>query len=223
MEASKEAKSGKSPANWFVRGKVRSTVTVPITQGGNLARSIRDKLAKIQAPNNRTQVIEETGRPIHYGLKRMDINNTLGCQYIESCPVTERTDCSTMRTSYRLDCLYCHPTEDRIEDISPKDRSIYLGCSGRSMHSRMVDHMKDMKAGDMSNAMVKHMDNVHPNMNWREDMPIRARRIKSHITTLRRLIDESLRLEQYKGLANSKGEWGRGGGLVGDHSTRTNN
>ena len=35
IRACKQAKSGKSPANWFVRGEVRSTVTVPITPGGN--------------------------------------------------------------------------------------------------------------------------------------------------------------------------------------------
>ena len=78
ITACKQAKSGKSPANWFVRGEVRSTVTVPITPGGNLAHRVRDMSTRIQAPNNKTQVIEVTGEPIFQGLKRMDVNNSLG-------------------------------------------------------------------------------------------------------------------------------------------------
>ena len=177
----------------------------------------------IQVLNNRTQVIEKTGEPIYQGLKRMDTHNSLGCQYLDTCLATENTKCLTMRTTYRLDCIYCHPNEGSLAEICPQERSIYLGCSGRSLHSRMVGHIKDIKAGDMSNATVKHLTHIHPDRNWRQEVPVRARRVKTHTTTLRRLIDESLRLEKHQGLANSKGEWGRGGGLVRKHSVSRNN
>ena len=86
----------------------------------------------------------------------------------------------------------------------------------------MTDHIKDIRGGDTSNAMVKHLTLVHPERNWRQEVPIRARKVKTHTSTLRRLIDESLRLERHTNLANSKGEWGRGGGLVRNHNKRTN-
>ena len=70
--------------------------------------------------------------------------------------------------------------------------------------------------------MVKHFENVHPEYPWQTEVPIRARVIKYHTSVLHRVIDESIRLERNTGLANSKGEWGRGGGLVRSHSRRTN-
>ena len=183
---------------------------------------MRQKLNQIQQPNNRTQVIEETGQSISHGLMKIDINNQLGCQYHEKCCVTNKTDCTSMRCTYRLDCTYCHPNEGSVDDINPVNRSIYLGCSGRSLHARLLDHLKDIRNGDTSNAMVKHFTNTHADQDWRNERPVRARKVKPHNHIMRRLIDEALRLEKNENLANSKGEWGRGGGLVRDHSTRTN-
>ena len=70
--------------------------------------------------------------------------------------------------------------------------------------------------------MVKHLANSHPDKPWRTEIPIRARVVKYHNNIMKRVVDESLRLEKHGGLANSKGEWGRGGGLVRQHTARTN-
>ena len=86
----------------------------------------------------------------------------------------------------------------------------------------MVDHRRDITNGKEKNAMVKHMINCHSNNSWKTDVPVRARPVKYHNKTLNRVIDECLRLEQNQGLANSKGEWGRGGGMVRSHSSKTN-
>ena len=128
-----------------------------------------------------------------------------------------------MNISYRLDCKRCHPEPGDVNDINPVNRSIYLGCSGRSLHSRLQEHESDIVDADSTNAMVKHLKAAHPeDEEWRNEQPIRARVIKNHMSTLKRLIDESLRLEANPGLANSKSEWGRGGGLVRNHAKRTN-
>ena len=214
-------RAGKTKANWFMRDNIRSTVSIQITPHGTLANQLRDSLKKIQDKNNQTQVIEKAGIPIYSGLKVTDVNNKLGCQYVEECKATNKTDCTTMKLTYRLDCTYCHPEEDRVNSISPINRSIYVGCAGRSLHARTLDHVKDLKAGDQGNAIVKHMVAQHENRDWKSELPIRVRVVTGHSTTLRRLIDESLRLEKNQGLANSKGEWGRGGGLVRAHNKRT--
>ena len=97
-----------------------------------------------------------------------------------------------------------------------------MGCTGCSLHVRLQGHMKDLKAANKKNAMVKHFQTVHPNHQWRTGEFVRARVVTKHCNVLTRFIDESLRLEKYQGLANSRGEWGRGGGLIRDHSVRTN-
>ena len=136
---------------------------------------MRHKLSQIQLKNNRTQVIEEAGKPVTYGLKRIDINNRLGCQHRYQCAGTNRTDCTNMWSTYRLDCTYCHPTEEPIDRINSVDRSIYLGCSGRSLHARLTGHIEDIRRGDKSNAMVKHYSAVHGDRDWRHEIPLRAR------------------------------------------------
>ena len=86
----------------------------------------------------------------------------------------------------------------------------------------MMKHARDQKNSNNKNAMVKHLKAIHEDEDWRHEQSVRARIIKSHPNTLVRLVDESLRLEAHPGLANSKGEWGRGGGLVRNHTKRTN-
>ena len=70
--------------------------------------------------------------------------------------------------------------------------------------------------------MVKHFVNHHADKPWKVEIPVRATGIKYHTNIMKRVVDESLRLERHTGLANSKGEWGRGGGLIRNHTARTN-
>ena len=68
--------------------------------------------------------------------------------------------------------------------------------------------------------MTKHFQAIHPDVPDPQNH-YTTEILANHRTVLRRLIDESLRIEKDKNLANSKGEWGRGGGLVRLHSKRT--
>ena len=93
-------------------------------------------------------------------------------------------------------------------------RGQYVECSGRTLHKRSKEHEDDIRDGRLKNAVAKHYHNNHPDAVTREDI-IDVELITHHKNTLTRFIDESLRLEaEGDTLANSKGEWGRGGGLV---------
>ena len=99
-------------------------------------------------------------------------------------------------------------------------RSRYLGCSGRSLHARLLEHRYDIVKRKQKNAMAKHMQAMHPEVTDQYSN-VTSRIIGLHHSTLVRVVDESLRLEKGIGLANGKGEFGRGGGLVLMHPART--
>ena len=125
-----------------------------------------------------------------------------------------------MNTTYRLVCTLCDPST--VNNPDPELRQVYLGCTGHSLHKRLGEHSRDVSNGDLKNAMSKHMEAIHGNETINEpETKISAKIVTSHNGTLVRLVDESLRLLKGVGLANSKGEWGRGGGLVRSHNART--
>ena len=96
---------------------------------------------------------------------------------------------------------------------------MYIGCSGKSLHNRTMEHQVKIRGGNETNAMAKHMVANHPELQP-GDRQITAKILKTSSTTMERFIDEALRLESGSNLANSKREWGCGG-LVRLEATRT--
>ena len=76
-----------------------------------------------------------------------------------------------------------------------------------------MDHSGAVKVLSRKNAMGKHFGIYHPDCSQNDDT-IEVKIISKHNNTLVKLIDEGLRLINDPSLSNSKGEWGRGGGLV---------
>ena len=112
----------------------------------------------------------------------------------------------TMNTTYQIRCNLCPDDQEEL-------RSNYIGCTGRSLHCRSNEHKRAIEKGNKKNAMAKHFNNHHPN-NRKDEGIITTKILAKHHSTLTRVIDEGLRLIGNQNLANSKGEWGRGGGLV---------
>ena len=113
-----------------------------------------------------------------------------------------------MNTTYQVTCTLCGPQE--ITDL----RGRYLGCTGRTIHVRALEHKKAANKMNTKNAMGKHYKNHHHDVAEKTTNPIAVKIIATHKSVLDRLVDESLRLEKEPLLANSRGEWGRGGGLI---------
>ena len=127
----------------------------------------------------------------------------MGCPYNDECSADPSTDCSRTNVTYMLTCNQC--SGDQVEGA----RHQYIGCTGKSLHARNIEHKKDVKGGDLTNAMAKHMDNEHEGVN----VGFKSTVLASHRSCLIRMIDESIRIENGEssvGLANSKSEWGAG-------------
>ena len=206
----KSTEHGKYNSNWFMKKGVTGTLQVTCTPLGELANKIKQKLKTIERDENKTLVIEKSGIPISAGLKKENPYKLPGCPSgILKCPVKSDQDCSKMNISYEIKCSICSNDPNKEEK-----RYLYLGCSGRTIHTRSLEHMTAIQNGNSEkSAMAKHYMIHHPEETQSDNL-ISVRILAQHKYTLNRLIDESLRLEAGHNLANSKGEWGRGGGLT---------
>ena len=217
----KETKTGKYNNNWFRKDNITDILQVNSTTDSKLANRIKSELALIQN-DTKTLVIEKSGPSVLHGLKKNQPNRTQQCPYDNKCPVDTKTDCMMMNTTYKITCLLCPPVPDPNLNL----RSTYIGCSGRSLHRRSIEHLKEIQNDDEKkidkNAMAKHFAIHHPN-NRHDSNIISVKLLASHHSTLTRVIDEGIRLERGTDLANSKSEWGRGGGIIRLQPTRQNN
>jgi hypothetical protein len=93
-------------------------------------------------------------------------------------------------------------------------KSNYIGTSGRTLHSRGIEHSDAIRRKDIKNAMAKHSMNCHGDS--MEDPVYTMVLMSKHRSNLERLIMEGILIEKQWGrfLVNLKGEWGRDRGMV---------
>ena len=213
--ANKSMKKGRFNNTWFLGGKgnFASTIKVPQTPSSQLARDVSRNIQGHNIAGGRTKIIETAGKPNSSGMKKKDPFRKPGCPYRNNCSAENNTNCLQMNVTYQLDCQECN--------INPEggSRSIYIGCTGKSLHNRTMEHLMKIRGGKQTNAMAKHMMTNHPELQPGE-RKITAKILKTSSTTMERFVDEALRLESGTNLANSKSEWGCGG-LVRLEATRT--
>ena len=107
---------------------------------------------------------------------------------------------SEFNVTYRMVCEECRNTGEN-------HKHIYLGCTGKSTHSRMMEHIRDVNSKDLSNSMAKHMEIKH--REEQTDTKFSAEIITTHRSCLIRFVDESLRIDKEREyICNSKSEWG---------------
>ena len=199
-------KKGRYNNTWFINETFRSTITVPATPGDRLAATVRTHIDNKVVNGGKTRIIQTSGLPVHAQLRKENPYTGEECPYIDKCCAKQGTDCSSTNITYKLKCSLC---EQQGETTT---RPWYLGCTGKSLHSRTLDHIKDVKSGDTANSMAKHMAIVHPGA--RRTTEFGAEVLAKHNSCLKRFVDESLHIESNKESAcNSKSEWG-GGALV---------
>ena len=94
---------------------------------------------------------------------------------------------------------------------APLRRSVYVGQTGRSIHSRMREHLKGLENRSPSSQMYKHWEEQHKNQQQPE---FRMEKIISHRGNLPRLFQDGLLIERRENkdpnsLMNIKGEYAR--------------
>ena len=88
---------------------------------------------------------------------------------------------------------------------------ICIGQTGRSVHSRAIEHEAGVRRKEKKSALYKHMREHHD----QDDQPSFSMKIISrHKTNLDRLITEGISIEKVRekdpeSLMNSRAEWGR--------------
>ena len=204
MIKTKQARSGRQASNWFINEIYSSTITIPSTPGGTLAKIVEENIRDKIVNKGRTKVIEKTGIAITSGLRKENPYRSHGCPYEDQCPVDPKVNCSTTNVTYQLTCNQCE-AEQQTET-----RHMYIGCTGTSMHARGMDHLAKVnsdKTTKLKNSMAKHMALQHGGQN----VGFTAKLLSKHNSCLVKFIDEALRIEKGNeefGLANSKSEWG---------------
>ena len=117
-----------------------------------------------------------------------------------------------MDLTYEVTCKICK-TQGGDDELQ-RTRGKYIGITGRTGHKRGSEHMTAAKNMDIKYGIGKHYSLHHSNVAAITEDPIEMKILSSQPKLLDRLIDEGIRLEKAPQLANSKSEWGRGGGLV---------
>ena len=109
------------------------------------------------ADGGRTKVIEMGGNPITKGLNKPEEFSGPGSCHMagrgHTCNTDPENDCRSARIVYRATCQHC---ESRGQDTQ------YIGTSGRSLHSRTLEHMAEVRNRSSRNAQSKHHWAVHP-------------------------------------------------------------
>ena len=182
-----------------------NTLKVQYTPGSVLKTKIHQMLSGLSetADNGQTKVVELGGKRILSGLDRQQLfGGQTGCHMEQDkCFIMEDQDCRVSRAVYQTVCMNC-------QDNSRQ--SVYIGTTGRTVHSRQKEHQTAVRQCQTGNPLAKHHQTAHS-----EDTP----RFQTKIVhggvrfNLDRFLTESLEIESARqkpdiNLLNQKSEWG---------------
>ena len=205
----KAKRLGKFPATWFLKnGKVNTLKVIP-TPDSKLKNVISKKLDSLDtlADGGPTRVIELGGNLISRGMGGAQNFGGKGSCFMGATCITDKDhDCRSSRAVYAISCENC-------KSLNPPKKSLYIGTTGRCVHSRMVEHQKAVQSGQRSNALAKHQLAKHNT----EDPNFKTEILKAGIRfNSDRFVREALHIRDANDdasieLLNQKGEWGHGG------------
>ena len=121
------------------------------------------------------------------------------------CRVDSKDDCMQAGKTYTITCKQC------MEDVNMEDNGgCYRGQTGRSMHSRMLEHTAGLAAKSQSCPLFRHKLDNHPH----SEPEFVMKKSKSGSSNLHRLAMEAEEIYQAESsgvkLWNSKTEFGKG-------------
>ena len=201
IQTSKEAKLGKYPGTWYLRGEFTSTIKVQASHGSKLAKGIQDiTLQERSGDGGYTKVVEMAGKSVILG--GGDPFNKGVCPFPVKCAIKDGQDCTKSRLVYEIKCNICD--------------AFYIGTTGHTAHKRGMEHVKALQKGNKEYAMTKHFIEDHPQVNKEDEGLITLSiRDKTRTSNLDRYISEGYIIEDASKTANrgkqvnSRGEWSR--------------
>ena len=239
IREAKLAKVGNFTNTWFMTGQNTGVLNVPCTPGGTLAANLSKTVGMMCGPDKgTTKVVEVAGDSIMKGLVRPDPFNTNECQFGTKCISDEKTNCSSSRIVYRVDCKLCGHSvvsgevqgqvgggdvnggqvDGAGDDGGGAKSAVYAGTSGASLHKRLLEHQGSVFRGDGKSALSKHAKMIHPQLVLQNVELVSelfsASIIKPTVKfNVQRYVAESLVVEKFNNdpnveLMNQKAEWG---------------
>ena len=158
----KSTKLGKFNNTWFLRGEVQNTLKCPFTPGAGLKEALQVQVDttfkdKRVAGGGATKVVELGGRPIWAGLSsHQKFGGQTGCQFGRvKCLASLDSDCRITRAVYKTICVEC-------KESSTSKPSEYVGTTGRTVHSRSLEHQAALRKQNGSSALSVHQALSHP-------------------------------------------------------------
>ena len=202
--AAKQGKIGTYTNTWFLRGTDTVTFKVQSTPGGQLASGVKKGLRNMKCPDGGTiKIVEMGGVPITRGLTKGDPFASKECPFPEKCDTKENVNCMTSRAVYLYNCITCK---------NDQKQTVYVGTTGRCLHSRSREHKVATEKGNQNNPISKHQILEHSGT----PPCFEAEIIKGSIRfNTDRFVLESLKIEGLQSdpnvkILNNKSEWGHG-------------
>ena len=162
IESAKAKRLGKHTNTWFLDGQTVNTLRVMATPNSRLKNDLQKTLSSLGelADKGRTKVIELGGNPITKGMNKPEPFGGPGSCHMAGngpeCNTDKDHDCRSARVVYKAVCIHCETAGQETQ---------YIGTSGRSLHSRTLEHMALINSRSNGNAKSRHHWAAHPNLN----------------------------------------------------------
>ena len=162
---------------------VKTVMFIPFTQGGQLAKKLRDAEEKLGSITGyRMKMVERAGDKLEDLLTRADPWQGLDCGRAACllCQTKQKTsknlnqDCHTRSLVYETWCMSCMQKEEaKIEEKYEGDarkikeekgkikKHLYIGETSRSIYERTLEHQGDVDQLKPSSHMLRHMIEMH--------------------------------------------------------------
>ena len=206
----KASRGGNNAANWFLKGTVTTTLSVPITANSALKNNIQKTLSSTKGPDGgSTMVLEQAGLRLPLAVPCPPCST--GCQHQDKCLVDSTKRCGGSRVVYKAiseDCPETHGTKPQ-----------YIGTTGHSLHSRSLTHLKDVKAKKLANSLAKHNKKFHQDTDNSAER-FKFHQVSSHPKNLERYLTEAYWIHNSQNIFNSKSEYGMGKWISVDFSSQ---
>ena len=165
--ASKERKGGFQASTWFLQNTTSRAVRCDPTPGGNLSIEL-NKILNSEGSIERTQILEEGGKPVTSSLRKNDPFYNGKCRYGDiTCIVKEGVDCGQSHCLYEITCDAClQPVDLNLPSKESREpggqpRPNYISMTWTSLHNRMQGHKKGQRYKYTGNPLFRHDKDKH--------------------------------------------------------------
>ena len=196
--------------------KTKTVLFVEHTPNGELAKSIRETLKRVEhIVGFKVKVVERAGTAVKsfFSLTRMWEGAPCGRLDCTTCSQVgeEVIACNKRNLVYENICVKCNPTavtRGELKNANTNTPSLYVGETARSIYERGREHWEDYKSKSSDSHIYKHHV-LHHNSEGEPEFVMKV--VGYHSTALSRQVGEAVRIGRRgaDSLLNSKSEFNR--------------